>query len=89
VSVRVRHVGGDHAADSCVMFVEPDGVLFLGDCLYEAPSGGYTPDHLPRLIEAVRAFEADRFVEGHSETVLSAAEIDKIVEEARALLNGG
>ena len=31
VTVRVRHVGGEHSADSWVMFVEPDGVLFLGD----------------------------------------------------------
>jgi glyoxylase-like metal-dependent hydrolase (beta-lactamase superfamily II) len=89
VSVRVRHVGGDHAADSCVMFVEPDSVLFLGDCLYEAPSGGYTADRLPLLIETVRAFGAGAYVEGHHETVLSRAEIDEQLEEARTILSAG
>ena len=84
VRVHVRHVGGDHADDSTVMYVEPDGVLFLGDALYEAPSGGYTADRLLPLIEAVRVFGAERFVEGHSETVLSRAELDEVIAEATA-----
>jgi glyoxylase-like metal-dependent hydrolase (beta-lactamase superfamily II) len=82
VTVRVRHVGGDHAADSCVMYVEPDRVLFLGDSLYEAPSGGYTSEQISRLGEQVLAFGAELFVEGHSETVLARAEIDEIMNEA-------
>jgi hypothetical protein len=49
VRVQVRHVGGDHADDSTVMY-EPDGLLFLGDCLYEAPSGGYTADQVGPLV---------------------------------------
>jgi glyoxylase-like metal-dependent hydrolase (beta-lactamase superfamily II) len=84
VQVHVRHVGGDHADDSTVMYVEPDGVLFLGDCLYEAPSGGYTAERVLSLIEAVRSFGAEHFVEGHGETVLSAADLDELIVEARA-----
>jgi glyoxylase-like metal-dependent hydrolase (beta-lactamase superfamily II) len=82
VTVEARHVGGDHAADSSVMYVEPDRVLFLGDCLYEAPSGGYTAGRLTQLTDAVLAFDAELYVEGHSETVLARAEIDKILSEA-------
>jgi glyoxylase-like metal-dependent hydrolase (beta-lactamase superfamily II) len=82
VTVRVPHVGGDHAADSCVMYVEPDRILFLGDSLYEAPSGGYTSEQISRLGEQVLAFGAELFVEGHSETVLARAEIDEILSEA-------
>ena len=52
----VRHVGGDHADDSSVVYIEPDGVLFLGDCLYEAPSGGYTVERATPLLAAVRSF---------------------------------
>jgi glyoxylase-like metal-dependent hydrolase (beta-lactamase superfamily II) len=89
VSVRVRHVGGDHAADSSVMYVEPDRLLFLGDSLYEAPSGGYTVDRLPLLSEAVRAFGAQAYVQGHHETVLSRSEVDEQLEEARTLLSAG
>lgn len=82
VTVRVRHVGGDHAADSCVMYVEPDRVLFLGDSLYEAPSGGYTSEQISRLGAQVLAFGAELFVEGHSETVLARPEIDEILSDA-------
>jgi glyoxylase-like metal-dependent hydrolase (beta-lactamase superfamily II) len=82
VTLQVRHVGGDHAADSSVMYVEPDRVLFLGDCLYEAPSGGYTAERLARLTDAVLAFDAKLYVEGHSETVLARGEIDEILGEA-------
>jgi glyoxylase-like metal-dependent hydrolase (beta-lactamase superfamily II) len=84
VTVHVRHVGGDHAADSCAMYVEPDGVLFLGDCLYEAPSGGLTGERALPLHEAVLGFGAELFVEGHSETVLSRAEVEELIREAQA-----
>src|SRR2546423_4496069 len=52
ITVRVRHVGGDHSAESCVMCVEPDRVLFLGDCLWDSPAGAPTaqlgfPPHGP------------------------------------------
>jgi glyoxylase-like metal-dependent hydrolase (beta-lactamase superfamily II) len=82
VRVQVRHVGGDHADDSTVMFVEPDGVLFVGDALYESPSGGYTAERLLPLVDAIRTFGAEQFVEGHSETVLSRAEVDEVIAEA-------
>jgi glyoxylase-like metal-dependent hydrolase (beta-lactamase superfamily II) len=78
----VRHVGGDHADDSTVVYVEPDGVLFLGDCLYQAPSGGYTAELALPLVDAVRSFGAERFVEGHTDRVLSAAELDEVIAEA-------
>jgi glyoxylase-like metal-dependent hydrolase (beta-lactamase superfamily II) len=84
VRVQVRHVGGDHADDSTVVFVEPDGLLFLGDCLYEAPAGGYTRERVGPLVEAVRGFGAQLFVEGHVETVLSGSEIDEVIAEARS-----
>jgi glyoxylase-like metal-dependent hydrolase (beta-lactamase superfamily II) len=36
VTVTVRHLGGDHRGESSVMYVEPDRVLFLGDCMYRS-----------------------------------------------------
>jgi glyoxylase-like metal-dependent hydrolase (beta-lactamase superfamily II) len=87
VSVRVRHVGGDHAPDSCVMHIEPDGVLFLGDCLYESPSGGLTAERALPLHEAVLSFGADLFVEGHSETVLTRAEVEELIQKDQAGLH--
>ncbi len=82
VRVELHHVGGDHNAESTVMLVEPDRLLFLGDCLYEIPSGGYTKAKLEPLIERVRAFDAELYVDGHSETVLSRDEVDAMIAEA-------
>jgi glyoxylase-like metal-dependent hydrolase (beta-lactamase superfamily II) len=68
VNCAIRHVGGDHAADSCVMFIEPDGVLFLSDCLYEdiyAPVWYYTERLFP-LLDTVLTFDAQVYVEGHT-----------------------
>jgi glyoxylase-like metal-dependent hydrolase (beta-lactamase superfamily II) len=84
VRVQVRHVGGDHADDSTVMFVEPDGLLFLGDCLYEAPSGGYSRERVRPLADAVRGFGAQLLVEGHNDEVLSASALDELIAEARS-----
>jgi glyoxylase-like metal-dependent hydrolase (beta-lactamase superfamily II) len=68
VVVRVRHVGGEHSADSCVMFVEPDGVLFLGDA---------TCDDASALRDTVLGFGAEYFVEGHHEAVSTRAEMEE------------
>ncbi len=73
VTARVRHVGGAHADDSCVVFVDPDGVLFLGDALCDAID--------ERLRTAVRSFGARLHVEGHHEAVTSAAELEEVLTD--------
>jgi glyoxylase-like metal-dependent hydrolase (beta-lactamase superfamily II) len=90
VTVRVRHVGGDHAADSTVMFVEPDRLLFLGDALYESTGGEaggvartLTVERMFPLLEAVLAFDADLYVEGHTEAVVSRAEAAELARQIR------
>jgi triosephosphate isomerase len=64
------------------MFVEPDRLLFLGDAVYEIPSGGYTKANLEPLAEKVRAFDAEAIVIGHGETVLSRDELEEFLAEA-------
>jgi glyoxylase-like metal-dependent hydrolase (beta-lactamase superfamily II) len=86
VKVRVRHVGGDHALDSCVMYVEPDGVLFLGDCLYDSPAGGITAVRAVPLHEEILGFGAEVFVEGHSERVLTHTDAEEVIRQAQAQL---
>ena len=71
--VRVRHVGGEHSADSCVMLVEPDGVLFVGDATCEPMSAAAALD----LRERIFGFGARYFVEGHHEAVSSQAELEE------------
>jgi glyoxylase-like metal-dependent hydrolase (beta-lactamase superfamily II) len=86
VRVLVRHVGGDHAADSSVAFVEPDGVLFLGDCLYEAPGGGVTAALALPLHETILSFGAQLYVEGHHDAATSPAELATFLAELRGLV---
>lgn len=86
VSCRIQHVGGDHAADSCVMQILPDRVLFLGDCLYDAiytPVRHYTRQRLFPLIDTLLTFEADLYIEGHSDTVMSRAEFIDLTDKMR------
>jgi glyoxylase-like metal-dependent hydrolase (beta-lactamase superfamily II) len=73
VVVRARHVGGEHSPDSCVMFVEPDGVLFLGDATCEPISA----DAARALHETITGFGAEHFVEGHHDAVSSRAEFEE------------
>jgi glyoxylase-like metal-dependent hydrolase (beta-lactamase superfamily II) len=82
-TVRVRHVGGDHAADSCVMYIEPDWVLFLGDCLYDSPDGRLTPELVLPLYDAVRSFGAELLVDGHSDAVMPRADLEALAIRIR------
>ena len=92
VTVRARHVGGDHSADSCVMYVEPDGVLFMGDCTSASPQGVITSASAARLREVVLGSAAEHFVEGHHELVSMRSEMEllfqKIELAERAALEG-
>ncbi len=81
VTVHVRHVGGDHSADSSVMFVEPDAVLFLGDCMYPSPEGALTAESAFRLRDVILGFDAEHHVEGHHESVSSRTEMESLFEK--------
>ena len=90
VTVRVRHVGGDHAADSTVMYVEQDRLLFVGDALYESTGGEaggaartLTAERAFPLLDAVLAFDAELYIEGHADTVMPRAEAVKLLDEMR------
>jgi glyoxylase-like metal-dependent hydrolase (beta-lactamase superfamily II) len=83
VTVRVQHVGGDHSPDSSLMVVEPDGVLFLGDCLCASSAGALTVDSAFPLYDAILGFDASLYVEGHHPSVSSRREIEDLIEKAR------
>jgi glyoxylase-like metal-dependent hydrolase (beta-lactamase superfamily II) len=81
VTVRVRHIGGDHSADSCVMYVEPDGVLFKGDCVSASPEGVMTSESASRLRDVILGSAAAHYVEGHHESVSSRIDIERLFEK--------
>jgi glyoxylase-like metal-dependent hydrolase (beta-lactamase superfamily II) len=81
VSVHVRHVGGDHSAESSVMYVEPDRVLFLGDCMYAGADGALTVESAFRLRDVILGFGAEQHVEGHHEAVSSRADMERLFDK--------
>lgn len=86
VTCHVQHVGGDHASDSCVIHILPDKVLFIGDCISPAvyaPVQHYTTEKLFPLLGTLLAFDAELFVEGHNEMVMTRAEFTSLTEKMR------
>jgi glyoxylase-like metal-dependent hydrolase (beta-lactamase superfamily II) len=82
-TVDVRHVGGDHSADASVICVEPDGVLFLGDCLSASPEGVLTSESTLRLRDVILAYPAEHYIEGHHEAVSSRSEMAELFAKIR------
>ena len=88
VRVSVEHVGGDHCDDACVMLVEPDEFLFLGDCLCASPAEKLTLERALPLYDRILAYPAERYVEGHHPAVTTRAEQEELIEKARAAARG-
>ena len=71
----------DWSDDSSVMYVEPDGVLFLGDCVSASPAGTMTAESAFRLCDVILGFGATHYVEGHHESVSSRGEMEGLFEK--------
>lgn len=68
VICQLIHVGGDHAADSIIVHIPQERVVFLGDCAYPnlyAPQPTYTPAKLFPLIDRLLSLEADFYIQSH------------------------
>lgn len=68
LTCEIRYVGGDHAEDSCVVYVKEEGTLFLGDALAQSVYGGpmkYTTGKFLALLDTVFAYGANVLVESH------------------------
>ncbi len=86
VTCAIQHVGGDHASDSSIMFILPDRVLFLGDCLYDTiypPKRHYTRRNLLPLIDRLLSFDAAYVIEGHNGELMSDADFVRMTEKMR------
>jgi hypothetical protein len=88
VRVSVEHVGGDHCDDACVMLVDPDALLFLGDCLSASAKEVLTVERALPLYDRILSYPAERYVEGHHPAVETRAELEALIEKARAAARG-
>ncbi|HZG79120.1 MAG TPA: MBL fold metallo-hydrolase [Paenibacillus sp.] len=72
VSCRIDAVGGVHADDSCFFYIPEEKILFLGDALgpaiYDGPRH-YRADDFLRLLELVRGYDAEWYIESHYKPV--------------------
>jgi len=72
VSCRIDAVGGVHADDSCFFYIPEEKILFLGDALGPAIYDGpryYRADDFLRLLELVRRYDAEWYIESHYKPV--------------------
>jgi glyoxylase-like metal-dependent hydrolase (beta-lactamase superfamily II) len=86
ITAVLADVGGDHAADSSVVHVPEEGVLFLGDCLYQrlyAPEPLLTVSGVRALLHALSPFPATAVIEGHGDEVLDAVAYREWQEQLR------
>ncbi len=68
VSLELVHVGGVHAADSTVIKVVEDGVMFLGDCYYPAPRYENPTDQMLDMAMLTNLLDEryDTYIDGHN-----------------------
>ena len=84
VTCRLIHVGGDHAADSIIVHVLEDRVVFLSDCRYDdiyATPRRYTTAQAVPLFTRLLALEADVYFGGHEAEPISRAALAAEAEQ--------
>ena len=88
VTCQVRHVGGEHSEDSCVVYIPEDGVLFLGDCAYpnihQLPRH-YTLDRFMAITELILGYDAQWFIESHAPRPADRNGIERDYLQARRI----
>ena len=88
VRCEIKHVGGDHSADSSVVYIPGDGVLFLGDCLYDDLHHGparYTRRNLFPLIDQLLSYHADTYLFGHEPVLMSGVQMAEYAAQLKAI----
>ncbi|HZG84321.1 MBL fold metallo-hydrolase [Paenibacillus sp.] len=79
----IDHIGGVHADDHSIVYIPEERVLFLGDALGPAIYDGpryYDAVDLLRLIDRVREYPAEWYIESHSQPVKAEAFWAEITE---------
>ncbi|WP_166705316.1 MBL fold metallo-hydrolase [Bacillus albus] len=72
VTCVLKHVGGDHAHDSIVIYVKEEKILFLGDCIYAdifSSKWNYTTKRTFKLIDDLEKFDAEIYILSHGTAI--------------------
>jgi glyoxylase-like metal-dependent hydrolase (beta-lactamase superfamily II) len=65
----IKHVVGDHAEDSVVVYVKEEKILFLADSIYPdifSAKDNYTVEGTRDLLRKIEVFDADTYILSHS-----------------------
>ncbi|MBT2644213.1 MBL fold metallo-hydrolase [Bacillus sp. ISL-41] len=65
----IKHVGGDHAEDSVVIYVKEEKILFLADSIYPdifSVQDNYSREGIRDLLCKIEVFDADTYILSHS-----------------------
>lgn len=68
LTATLKHVGGDHSSDSCVLYIEEEKVLFIGDSTspnIHSPKRYYRLDVISNLLNTLSAFDAEYVIHSH------------------------
>lgn len=87
VTCIVQQVGGDHAADSVIVYIKEEKILFLGDCIYPrmyAEKVHYTISETLRLLDVLETFDAETYIPSHQQPISKEA-FDKEVAMLRTI----
>lgn len=71
MTIEIEHVGGAHAADSSVVRIREQRILFLGDCYYPPPAHLRQPEDTLDygMMESLVDEGIDTYVDGHGDPV--------------------
>ncbi|MDR4890437.1 MBL fold metallo-hydrolase [Fredinandcohnia sp. QZ13] len=87
VTCVVQHVGGDHAADSVIVYIKEEKILFLGDCIYPdifSEKDNYTIKTTLALLDELEPFDADTYIPSHQRPI-SKKEYNQEVAKLRTV----
>jgi len=79
ITCHLERIGGDHAADSTIIYIPERRVAFIGDCLYLRHTD---PATVHELFERLLSFPAEVYVDSHEAKPISR---DGLKERYRAM----
>ncbi|MGN7298147.1 MBL fold metallo-hydrolase [Ferdinandcohnia sp. SAFN-114] len=82
VTCIIEHIGGDHSADSNLLYIAEEKTIILGDCLYAnlyAEKWHYTIEKMGKLLEKIEKYDADIYFLSHHPGPLTKGEFSSFV----------
>lgn len=89
VTCQLQHVGGDHSADSVVVYIKEEKILFLADAIYAnlySKKWNFTVDGILQLLDKIDPFDAETYILSHWKPI-TKAEYQQEAKLLRTLAN--